>query len=162
MGILPSEMIRKNLAFLLLAVKTEIGFFQNLQNLTPEEIFLNQNDIEFVKKIGTKDVYIYNYDVMILDLSARYYWKRLPTEFLLMTISRIYQVEILIYHNKTDFINNINVWNNLTHFNDPLEKIRLGQICEEHYFPLLELPDEFKNDKDILDKIIGINIIVVK
>ena len=151
-------MIRKNLASLLLAVKTEIGFFPNLPNYTPEEIFLNHNDIEFVKESKTKLIYVYDYDMMVYDLNSNYSWARLPTEFLLMAISRIYQVEILIYHNKTDFINKINIWNNYLTYLDHIEKIRLGQINEEHYFPLLELPDELKNNKDVVDEIINTDV----
>jgi len=154
LNIKPSEMIRKNLASILLSVKTEIGFFQNLPNLTPEEIFLNHNDIEFIKDLKTKSIYIYDYDMMIYDLNSNFSWERLPTEFLLMAISRIYQVEILIYHNKTNYINKINVWTNV---ND-IDKIRLGQINEEHYFPLEELPNEFKYDKNILDEIINTDV----
>ena len=157
LDIKPSEMIRKNLASLLLAVKTEIGFFPNLPNSTPEEIFTNYNEIEFVKNSKTKTVYIYDYDMMIYDLVSNYSWSRLPTEFLLMAISRIYQVEILIYHNKSNYINKINVWNNILDTNS-VEKIRLGLINEEHYFPLLELPDDLKYDSDVIDEIIKTEI----
>jgi len=157
LGIQPSEMIRKNLASILLSVKTEIGFFPNIPNSTPEEIFLNYNDVEFVKDSKTNTIYVYDYDMMIFDLNSNYSWARLPTEFLLMAISRIYQFEILIYHNKTDYVNKITVWNNQISNND-IEKIRLGQINEEHYFPLLELPNELKYDKDVLDEIINTDV----
>lgn len=171
----PSEMIRKNLAALLLSVKTEVGFFPNLPNLTPEEIFLNQNEIEMIKDTDTNQIYVYDYDMMIYDLNSKYSWSRLPMEFLLMAISRIYQVEILIYHNKTNYINKINIWdkiqNNYSNYdnydnngdidnidNIVIEKIRLGQINEEHYFPLLELTDELKSNPDIIDEILRTEI----
>lgn len=157
LNIKPSEMIRKNLASLLLAVKTEIGFFPNLPDLTPEEIFTNYNEIEFVKDSKTKTAYIYDYDMMIYDLVSNYSWTRLPTEFLLMAISRIYQVEILIYHNKSNFVNKINVWNNILDTNC-IKKIRLGLINEEHYFPLLELSDDLKYNQDVIDEIIKTDI----
>jgi len=160
LGIKPSIMIRKNLAAILLLVKTEVGFFPNLPNLTPEEIFLNQNEIEMIKDTNTNQIYMYDYDMMIYDLNLNYSWTRLPMEFLLMTISRIYQVEILIYHNKTDYVNKINVWdkinNNVSYIE--IEKIRLGQINEEHYFPLLELVDELKSNPDTIDEILEIEI----
>ena len=157
LNIKPSEMIRKNVACILLLIKKEKGFFPNLKHNTPEEIFLNQNDIEFVKDKNTKLVYEYDYDMMIYDLSSIYSWTRLPTEFILMAISRIYQVEILIYHNNSDFINKINSCDKINNFND-IDKIRLGQINEEHYFPLLELPDELKYNNDVLDEIINTHI----
>lgn len=160
LGVKPSKMIRKNLAALLLSVKTKVGFFQNLPNLTPEEIFLNQNEIEMIKDTDTNQIYVYDYDMMIYDLNSNYSWSRLPMEFLLMAISRIYQVEILIYHNKTNYINKINVWdkidNNVSDIG--IEKIRLGQINEEHYFPLLELVDELKSNPDVIDEILGTEI----
>ena len=158
LNIKPNEMIRKILASLLLAVKTEIGFFPNFPNSTPEEIFTNYNEIEFVKDSKTKTVYIYDYDMMIYDLVSNYSWTRLPTEFLLMAISRIYQVEILIYHNKSNFVNKINVWNNHILNTNPIEKIRLGLINEEHYFPLLELPDDLKYDLAVIDEILKTDI----
>lgn len=163
LNINPSVMLRKNLASLLLSVKTEIGFFPNFPNLTPEEIFSNQNEIEMIKDANTEQVYVYDYDMMIYDLNSNYSWTRLPMEFLLMAISRIYQVEILIYHNKTNYINKINVWDktpddisNIS--NIEIEKIRLGQINEEHYFPLLELADDLKFDTDVINEILGTEI----
>ena len=162
LGIKPSDIIRKNLAALLLSVKTEIGFFPNLPNSTPEEIFITHNEIEMIKDKKTKAIYIYDYDMMIYDLNSNYSWTRLPMEFLLMAISRIYQVEILIYHNKTNYVNKINVWDKIHGNNnyDDLEinKIRLGQINEEHYFPLLELSNELKFNPDAIDEILGTEI----
>lgn len=162
LGIKPSEMIRTNLAALLLSVKTEIGFFPNLPNSTPEEIFLTHNEIEMIKDKKTNTIYVYDYDMMIYDLNSNYSWTRLPMEFLLMAISRIYQVEILIYHNKTNYINKINVWDKIQENNDyndlEIDKIRLGQINEEHYFPLLELSDELKFNPDAINEILETEI----
>ena len=155
LSILPCKMIRMNLASLLLAVKTQKGFFPIIPELTPEEIFANCNEIEFVKEKETNNVYVYNYDMMIIDLNSDFSWNKLPTEFLLMVISRIYQVEINIYHNNTNYINKINVWNNL---NYNIEKILLGQINEEHYFPLLELPNNLKGDTDVIKEILNTDI----
>lgn len=149
LGIKHSQMVRSNLAAMLLAVKNEVGFFPNLPDMTPEQIFLNQNEIEFVK--DKNNVYNYDYDMMIYDLNTNCSWSRLPTEFLLMAISRIYQVEILIYHNKNTYVNKINAWDKS---NMEIEKIRLGQINEDHYFPLLELKDEYKFNPIIIDEIL--------
>ena len=156
LGISTHNMIRKSLASVLLLAKTEIGFFPKI-NLTPEEIFTNANEIEFIKDKKTGEVYLYDYDMMIYDLNSSYSWERLPTEFILMALSRIYQVEIRIYHNSTDFINKINVFENV-----PENIIRLGQINEEHYFPLLEIPDELKNDHDVINEILNTKIVYEK
>lgn len=152
LGIEPCKMIRKNLAAILLSVKTEIGFFPNFPNSTPEEIWKTQNEIGFVKDNMTKSVYIYDYDMMLYDLKTNYSWTRLPMEFLLMAISRIYQVEILILHNKTNYVHKINIWNH------DVQTIRLGLINEEHYFPLLKLTDELANNPDVIKEILETEI----
>ena len=54
LGINEHYMIRKNLAAVLLAVKTEIGFFPKI-DLTPEELFKNINDVE-IFQFGNDDV----------------------------------------------------------------------------------------------------------
>lgn len=156
LDIIQHIMLRKNIASILLSMRNEQKFFPNIE-LTPEEIFDNSNDIEGVKERKTKLFYIYNYDTMIVDLVSNCSWERLPTEFILMTISRIYQVKILIYHNKYDYINKINVWEGIIP-DDQIEIIRLGQINEEHYFPILELPTELKNQSDVINEILQTNI----
>lgn len=152
LGISTHTMIRKSLATVLLMSKTEIGFFPKI-DLTPEELFKNINDIEFVKDKKTGEIYEYDYDMMIYDLNSSFSWERLPTEFILMAVSRIYDVEIKIYHNKSDYVNLINVFENI-----PSETIRLGQINEEHYFPLLEIPDDLKNDPDVIHEILNTKV----
>lgn len=153
LGISTHSMIRKSLATVLLMVKTEIGFFPKI-DLTPEELFKNINDIEFVKDKKTGVIYEYDYDMMIYDLNSSFSWERLPTEFILMTVSRIYDVEIKIYHNKSDYVNIINVLEN-----PPNDIIRLGQINEEHYFPILEIPNDLKNDQDVINEILNTKVI---
>ena len=153
-NIKPEDMLRKNIASVLLSLKDEINFFPNI-NLTPEEVFNNINEIEMVKDINTKEIYIYNYNTMLIDLVSNFSWERLPTEFILMAISRIYNVKIIIYHNNTNFVNEINVWKNI---DNSIEIIRLGQINEEHYFPILELPDELKFQNEIIDEILTTDI----
>jgi hypothetical protein len=156
LGINNHTMIRKSLATVLLLAKTEIGFFPKI-DLTPEEIFTNSNDIEFIKDKTTGQVYLYDYDMMIYDLNSSFSWERLPTEFILMALSKIYRVEIRIYHNSTNFINKINVLDGI-----PDNIIRLGQINEEHYFPLEEIPDELKSDPDVIDTILNTQIVYDK
>jgi hypothetical protein len=157
LNINPHDMIRKSIASVLLMVKTEISFFPNT-NLTPEEVFSNINEIEFVKDKKTNQVYVYDYDLMLYDLNSNFSWERLPTEFILMAISRIYEVEIRIYHNKTDFVNKINVCPDLQKDLTEDNIIRLGQINEEHYFPLEELPDDLKTDSNVINEITNTNI----
>ena len=73
-GINKHEVIRKNIASVLLIMKTEIGFFPKI-DLTPEELFKNINDIEFVKNKLDGQIYEYDYDMMIYDLSTNFSWE---------------------------------------------------------------------------------------
>lgn len=156
LGIEHPKIIRDNISSVLLYVRNCSDFFPNV-SLSPEEIFNNSNDVEFIKFKQNQEVWEYNYDMMICDLRTNYSWTRLPTELILMTISRIYQVKIFIHHNKTKFINTINVWENVLADED-LDIIHLGQINEEHYIPIIELPNELKLNLDIYYEISNINI----
>ncbi len=152
----PHIVLRKNLASILLYMRNITDFFPNI-SLTPEEIFENSNEIEFFKNNNTGDVYVYNYDMMICDLRTNYSWERLPTELILLTVSRLYEVKILIYHNKTRYINEINVWKGIIP-DDEIDIIRLGHINEEHYLPVLKLPDELIDDIDTIHNISKIKL----
>ena len=155
LGIEQSEMIRNNLSSVLLYIRNCTDFFPNI-SLSPEEIFNNSNDIEFIK-FKNQEVWEYNYDMMICDLRTNKSWTRLPTELILMSISRIYQVKIFIHHNKTKYTNIINVWENSL-LDTSLDIIHLGLINEEHYIPILEIPKELFSDPDILKQISNINL----
>ncbi len=152
----PQIMIRKNLSSMLLYMRDIEDFFPNV-NMTPEEIFNNSNEVEFVKNKKTGEAYIYNYDMMICDIRTNYSWERLPTELILMSISRIYQVKILIYHNKTQYVNEVNVWKGIIP-DESLDIIRLGHINEEHYIPVLKLDDELCDDIETIHSISKIKI----
>jgi hypothetical protein len=148
-GIPPVDMIRKSVATILLVMKNELYFFPSIE-LTLEELFNNSNDIELVKDNKKNEIYIYDYNAMIIDLLSKNTWNRLPTELILMTISRIYEVELLIYHNKSSYVNKINVFSNMICSDQNIQTIRLGQINEEHYFPVAKIPDELKDVPDIV------------
>ena len=156
LGIEGPEMLRNNRASVLLYVRNCYNFFPNL-SLTPEEIFDNSNEVDMIKNSKTNTVYIYNYDLMICDLRTKYKWKRLPTELILMAVSRIYQVKILIHHNNSQYINEINVW--AGHIPDEsIDVIRLALINEEHYVPIMQIPNELLNDFDTIQAIGKINL----
>jgi hypothetical protein len=156
LGIDGYQAIRNNISSVLLYVRNCYDFFPNL-SLTPEEIFDNANEIEMIKNKTTNAVYMYNYDLMICDLRTNRSWKRLPAELILMTISRVYQVKILIHHNNSQYINVINVWGN--HIEDSkIDIIRLALINEQHYVPIMQIPGELLNDPDIIQEIGSIDL----
>lgn len=130
-----SENMRQNLAKVLLLIRNNKDFFPNI-GLTPEEIFLNSNEIDTVYSKTDDQIYKYDYDMMLCDLYSNFSWSRLPTELLLTAISRIYQVKIIIYHNNSNYTSVINAFND-----DNITTIRLGHINEEHYVPIIQIPE---------------------
>jgi hypothetical protein len=135
----PSE-IRKGIASLLHLIRAETSFFSKI-NVSPEELFLNCNDTEMVRDSKTGEVYEYDYDMMCMDLYTSTSWKRLPTELILMAICRVYEIEIKIFSNKSKYVNTISV------FDDPsIPTYYLGHINEEHYVPVIKIPDDISKD----------------
>ena len=146
LGIKPEIILRNNISSILLSVRDMKDFFPGL-NLSPQQIFDNSNEIEFIKNNKTGEVFEYNYDMMICDLRTNFSWTRLPAELILMTISRIYQVRFLIHHNKSKHINEINVWTNNIDIDVDIDIIHLGHINEEHYIPVIEIKSEIFDEE---------------
>lgn len=153
--------LRDKIANILLVVKDETNFFPKL-NLSPLQIFNNMNEIEYVfnNDLNNNEVKSFNnikikydFNCMINDLRTEGSWSRLPTELILMSISRIYNFKILIYHNKTHYITEINQY-----YDNNYEIIRLGLINENHYFPVLELDKELHNNPDVIKQILDYKI----
>lgn len=140
-----AEQIRKNVSAVMTLCASKESFFpfihQSLHN-----IFTNSNDIATVLDKDEEKAYKYNYDMMLVDLYSNHSWSRLPTELILMVISRIYKIEILISHNNTQYITKINVWDDMP----IIASIRLGQLNEEHYVPIKQITDA--TSADIVNK----------
>jgi len=136
-----AEQIRKNVSAVMTLCACKESFFpfihQSIRN-----IFNNSNDIANVLDKDTEICYKYNYDMMLVDLYSNHTWSRLPTELILMVISRIYKIEILISHNNTQYISKINVWDDMP----IIDSIRLGQLNEEHYVPIKQITDATSAD----------------
>ena len=136
-----AEQIRKNVsAIMTLSSKDELFFPHIHQSL--RNIFTNSNDIATVFDKDEEKAYKYNYDMMLVDLYSKHSWSRLPTELILMVISRIYKIQILIYHNNTAYISKVNVWNDMP----IIDSIKLGQLNEEHYVPIKQITDVTSGD----------------
>lgn len=162
-NIIPHKLLRFNLASILDITRDLDNFFPNL-SLSSEQIFTNANEIELVlvqKHTNNQQkieiLYEYTFDLMLADLNTNHSWTRLPTELILMVVSRIYQVKILIHNNNNDYISKINVWEDIIP-DDQLQTIRLGHINEEHYIPIFELAPEMINDSEYLNQISNINL----
>ena len=136
-----AEQIRKNVsAIMTLSSKDELFFPHIHQSL--RNIFTNSNDIATVFDKDEERAYKYNYDMMLVDLYSKHSWSRLPTELILMVISRIYKIQILIYHNNTAYISKVNVWDDMP----IIDSIKLGQLNEEHYVPIKQITDATSGD----------------
>lgn len=139
--------IRKNISALLLSIKNDCNFFSTM-NTSPEEIFLNCNDVELIKDEITGDIYEYDYDMMVCDLYENNSWTRLPMQLILMTISRIYEIEIKIFSNSSTYINTIN----MNSVDTEIDTVYLGHINEEHYIPIIKIDEDLMIDPILLSE----------
>ncbi|AYV80356.1 MAG: hypothetical protein Gaeavirus38_2 [Gaeavirus sp.] len=143
----PNE-IRHNIAALLLSIRDIKHFFPNIES-SPEELFNDTNELHAV--YADNEPHLYNYDMMIADLYTNNSWTRLPTELILMTISRIYEIIIIIHSNIRTEPTIINVWNeeDAAHY----DKVHLGHIDDSHYIPIIKIDDDLASEKDTYDEI---------
>lgn len=118
------EFIRLELSDVLNKERDNKNFFPNI-NMSPKEIFTNTNIESGI-----------NYDSMLDDLKTNHSWKKLPAELILMCVSKVYNVGIIIHHNKSHHQNMINCCVENTE-----RVVHLGQINEEHYLPVVEYFD---------------------
>ena len=75
---------------------------------------------------------------MCQDLFESSHWTRLPTELILMFISRIFNLNITII-NDSDFEHSINL------ADDQSKKIYLAHLGETHYLPIDSIQDSPKD-----------------
>jgi ribosomal protein L14E/L6E/L27E len=136
-----AEQIRKNVSAIMTLSSKDESFFPHIHQ-SLRGIFTNSNDIATVLDKDEEKAYKYNYDMMLVDLYSKHTWSRLPTELILMVISRIFKIEILIYHNNTQYVSKVNVWDDI----QIIATIRLGQLNEEHYVPIKQITDTTSGD----------------
>jgi hypothetical protein len=108
----------------------------NNQDLTLEEMFNMQNEIDYVYYKSNNVLYKYNYDIMCSDLYCDNSWERLPNEIILMCISFIFDINIQISHDN-GYTHNICTCEN------PENTIYIGLLGEYHYIPI-----QIKKDSD--------------
>ena len=149
LGFGKSSEIRKNIAAVLLLVKNDYNFFPNL-NTCPEELFLNCNDVEVVRDKNTNLIYEYDYNMMVIDMYKNHSWTRLPMELIMMTVSRVYEINIKIFSNKSEFVQTVTVWD------DQEDTVYFGHINEEHYIPITKIDDELTQNFSLIEGIIKI------
>jgi hypothetical protein len=171
--------LRKCIASIFFTFKTYKGFFPAMENETLESLFNNSNEVENViisshdSNTGeaTREKVKYDYDTMCKDLSNEGSWERLPTQLIIMVISKILRVKFIIYTSgtlqKTEiFESSMRMFegekNIVKAEETDLEKnsrvIALGHMKQIHYVPL----EKMKNtDTDIKNTTISIPTYVV-
>lgn len=144
--------LRKTLSNFMIIYKNYANLFPN-QELTLNDMFTMQNEIEYVYDKKTNTVYNYNYDVMCADLACDCSWQRLPIQIILMCVSYIFDVNITICHDN-GYTHDINT-------SDDIKKtIYIGLLGEFHYIPLTAKTDS--DQDDITDNIMVYNKYVDK
>jgi hypothetical protein len=128
-----ADTLRKSLSYLLYVFKDHKPFFET-QDESIKDLFVF-NEIEYVFCPAEDSFYKYTFEVMCQDMATDTSWTRLPTELILMVISRLYNIEIVILH-ETGYESCINTNKNAQ------KKIYLGLMGESHYLPLKEVMED--------------------
>jgi hypothetical protein len=106
------------------------------------------DDIEYVCDDNSEEIYKYKFNVMCKDICCKKSWNRLPTNLILILISWLFNCEIIILSDNTEYKNIINVYDNID-TKKKLKKIYLGRLGGElHYIPL-DLLDENEKIKEL-------------
>ena len=99
------------------------------------ELFNVYNEVQHVFCEEEQKIYEYTYEVMCYDLASDNSWNNLPTELILLVISKIFDIEIVILNNQSD-------WEHTICYGEPNFTIYLGHLDELHYVPLDILSEE--------------------
>jgi hypothetical protein len=138
--------LRRGLACLLYQFGDYKGIFPNQPDTSLKELFSVFNEVHWVYDEDEQCVTRYNYDTMCADVYSAGAWDRLPMQQLMLFISRIYDLEIVIYNSRSKLSRRI-VWDESEdrQYNN---RVVLGQLSETHYLPLEEIPQVSLSDSD--------------
>lgn len=110
------------------------GFFPNQPGVTLKTMFYEKREDSLVYDIEKKKIIEYDYDTMCTDITCNYSWELLPTQLLLMVISRIYNIRILVFSSENDNITDAS-YNPDAKYD---KKVAIGQLDYSHYVPLIK------------------------
>lgn len=121
------------------AIATLLRYFKNHKGLfndprSPKDIFNDINDVTKVLCKSEDRAYVYTYDIMCRDLANDFSWTRLPTQLILMFLSKLFNLSFTIVSNMSEYAPVINE-NPEGQYPEPI-KVILGHIGETHYVPL--------------------------
>lgn len=123
------DKFKQILSYYLLLFKNYKKFFKNQPNTSLQDLFNSINEIEYVYR--NHKLYKYTYSTMCHDLLTANGWARIPTELVLMFISKLFDMEFHII-NHTSYVHIIDTCENM----DKKRTIYLGLINECHYIPM--------------------------
>ena len=132
------EDIRKDISIFMRIYKSYPSIFQN-QDLSLYDMFICQNEIDYIYDKNTNILYKYTYDIMCSDIECNNSWERLPVELILMLVSFIYDIKVVICHDN-GYMHEINTSENI------IDIVYLGLLGEFHYIPLDIKKDTDDND----------------
>lgn len=119
--------MRRMVAILFMNFRYVKGFFKKFPHNTLQNLFDEFNTTQ-IYRINGKDI-PYTYDVMCYDLIQKGSWNKLPTHFMMMIISKCYNIKFIIINSNNENIIEINESKN----NDKTKEIGLGFLPEFHY-----------------------------
>jgi hypothetical protein len=131
-----SDELRKAVCYLMVIFKDYKNFFPD-QAETISELFQVFNEIEYVHCRQDSRIYKYSFEVMCQDLYEACNWTRLPTQLILMFISKIFNLNIIIIQ-ENGFEHNIFVGDK------EAIPIYLAHLSESHYLPIDKIKDNLK------------------
>ena len=82
---------------------------------------------------------------MCQDLASDFSWTRLPTQLIMIFMSKIFNIKLEVVSNLSNYVNIINANSDSDH---PTE-ILLGHIGESHYVPLMWRTGASEDDKEL-------------
>ncbi len=135
--------MRLSLAYLLYTNRNIKGLFDKNDERTLKEMFNDTNEITHVINDNDNLAYKYTFEIMCCDLANSFTWARLPTELIMMLISKLFKIKIIVVHDTGSYVNEID----MSDCKNPSD-VFLGHIGETHYVPLMQrngLPNEDDN-----------------
>jgi hypothetical protein len=135
-----SNTLRNAIALIMYEYRDYKGFIKKFPDNTLRELYSLFSTKELPKVLDkNKKIIEYNYNVMCKDLSNSGEWDRINTELLFLTLSRILDVEIIIYHDVDQTFKEYTATNKIYD-----NKIILGYVYECHYVPLIKITQGFE------------------
>lgn len=127
-----ASVLRKALSLIMYEYRHYKGFLGIYPDMTLSELYYMFNEEELPDVLDKKNNIVkYDYNVMCKDLSNKGEWDRIHPELLFLTISRILDVEIQIYHDADLSVKSYKAMNK-----EYQNIIPVGYVYKCHYVPL--------------------------